>query len=226
MLIDLTHVFREAMPGTRLKDPDGRLVEFRARIRPFLTHAQSAPNYDGKAAFEITEVEFHTSVGTYMDAPRHRFEGRGDISSLALDRLVLPGVVVDARHARPGEGLTLADIALPEDLAGKAVLVNFGWDRFWGEPAYYQVPYLARDVVAHLKAAGIALYGVDALNADCTADPERPAHTWLLGDDIPIVENLTGLDRLHGRRFRFFSLPVPVEGAAAFPVRAFAEVGD
>ena len=32
------------------------------------------------------------------------------------------------------------------------------------------------------------------------------------------------LDRLHGLEFRFFALPIPAQGAASMPVRAFAEV--
>ncbi|MCW6508470.1 cyclase family protein [Lichenifustis flavocetrariae] len=224
MLVDLTHVFRENMPGFRLRNESGELVEFSARIRPFLTHAQSAPNYDNKASFEISEVQFQTSIGTYMDSPRHRFPDKGDIATLALPRLVLEGVVIDARHAEPSQGLTLADVTLPETLKGKAVLVNFGWDRFWGQDTYYQVPYLARDVLERLRAEGIGLFGVDTINADCITDPERPAHSWLLADDILIVENLTGLHLLHGRSFRFFSIPIPIEGAVAFPVRAFAEL--
>ena len=68
--------------------------------------------------------------------------------------------------------------------------------------------------------------GVDCANVDSTQDPERPAHTRFLGQGILIVENLTGLSRLHGVAFRFFSIPLKARDAAAFPVRAFAEVRD
>lgn len=49
-------------------------------------------------------------------------------------------------------------------------------------------------------------------------------HTTLLAADIPIVEHLTGLDRLVGRSFRFFAVPPRVVGMGTFPVRAFAIV--
>jgi len=75
-----------------------------------------------------------------------------------------------------------------------------------------------------LLDSGIKLFGVDALNADNPTDMERPAHTWFLGGGIHIVENLTGLDALHGRDFRFFAIPLKVKDAAAFPIRAFAEI--
>jgi kynurenine formamidase len=81
-------------------------------------------------------------------------------------------------------------------------------------------------VVTRLCEAGIAMFGVDCANVDSTQDPERPAHTWFLKKRILIVENLTGLARLHGRSFRFFSIPLKARDAAAFPVRAFAEVDE
>ena len=68
-------------------------VELTAHIRPYMTHTQSRRHYDGKASFEISDVAFQTSVGTKMDAPRHRFEGADDVASIELNRLVLDGVV-------------------------------------------------------------------------------------------------------------------------------------
>lgn len=43
-------------------------------------------------------------------------------------------------------------------------------------------------------------------------------------DEILIVENLMGLDKLYDKEFRFFAVPLKAKGAAAMPVRAFAEV--
>jgi kynurenine formamidase len=222
-IVDLSQTFADGMPGFRMRTPEGELTEFTARVRPFLTHEQSATNYKGKASFEITEVSFQTSLGTYLDAPRHRFPGRADIADLPLSSLVLGGVVVDARHATPDQPLSRADLPAAGKLKDKAVLMNFGWDRHWGTEAYYRHPFVDRGGLSYLLDAGVRLLGVDALNADDPADLERPAHTWLLGAGIHVVENLRGLDALHGKNFRFFAIPLRVKEAAAFPVRAFAE---
>ena len=63
--------------------------------------------------------------------------------------------------------------------------------------------------------------GIDSLNIDDTADLTRPVHTTLLGAGVPVVEHLTGLDRLPDRGFRFFAVPVKVRSMGTFPVRAF-----
>jgi len=224
MIIDLSQAFYDGMPGVRFKRATGEAVELTAHIRPYMTHAQSSQHYQNKASFEITDVAFQSSVGTKLDAPRHRFQGADDIASIELNRLVLDGIVIDARQAQPGQQLRLIDLQFPEHLAGRAVLLNFGWDRYWGSEPYRSHPFISREVVARLCDAGIALFGVDCSNVDSTNDPERPAHTSFLSQGILIVENLTNLSRLHGIPFRFFSIPLKVREAAAFPVRAFAEV--
>jgi len=224
MIVDLSHVFHDGMPGVHFKSETGETVELTAHIRPYMTHAQSWQRYDGKASFEISDVAFQSSVGTKMDAPRHRFEGADDIASIELSRLVLDGVVIDARHAEPRQQVGWKELQFPRRLAGRAVLVNFGWDRHWGTEAYRSHPYVSREVVTRLCGVGIALFGVDCSNVDSTEDPERPAHTGFLRQGILIVENLTGLSHVHGQSFRFFSIPLKARDAAAFPVRAFAEI--
>lgn len=222
--LDLSHDFYDGMPGFVMRGPDGQAVQYTASVRPFMTHAQTAPFYDGKAGFEITEITFQTSIGTYIDSPYHRYPDRRDIAALGLDELILPGRVIDARGRGAWDTLTAAEAGLPDDLDGAAVLFNFGWDARWGEARYQEYPFIGRDLIDALIARGARLVGVDTVNIDDKRDPERPAHSRLLARDVLVVENLRGLDRLHGLDFRFFALPIKARGAAAMPVRAFAEV--
>jgi kynurenine formamidase len=223
--VDLSHDFYDGMPGFVMRDGEGRQVQYSASIKPFLTHAQSAPFYQGKAAFEITEITFQTSIGTYLDSPYHRYPDRRDIAALALDELILPGRVVDLRARAAGAQVSLAEVELPGDFAGCAVLLNFGWDVHWGQEIYHDPPFIGRDLIDRLVAGGAALVGVDSINIDDRRDPERPAHSRFLERDILVVENLRNLDLLHGADFRFYALPIKARRAAAMPVRAFAELG-
>ena len=75
-----------------------------------------------------------------------------------------------------------------------------------------------------LKEAGAVLVGIDSLNIDDNADGTRPAHTILLGAEIPIVEHMCNLGDLPQTGFKFFAVPAPVKGMGSFPVRAFAIV--
>ncbi len=60
------------------------------------------------------------------------------------------------------------------------------------------------------------------MNIDNTGDGTRPAHTVLLGREIPIVEHLADLSGLSEANFNFFAVPVKVKAFGTFPVRAFA----
>jgi arylformamidase len=110
-------------------------------------------------------------------------------------------------------------------LKGKAVLVHTGWSARWRTEEYFEGhPFLTLAAAQLLADAGAALVGIDSYNIDDTADPKRPAHTILLGAEIPIVEHLRGLEALPAAGFRFFAVPVKVRGMGTFPVRAFAAV--
>ncbi len=230
-LVDLTHVFEDGMPGLAMTGPDGQKVTLGARIRPFVTHEQSRARYGGKAEFTMTEMAFQTSLGTYIDSPYVRWAERRDVSALTLDELVLPGLLLDLAGRAAGAAVAPDEMTAAAggslDVAGKAVLCRFGWDRHWGQAAYGDCPYLSRESLRLLIDGGARLLGVDCGNVDSFRDPERPAHSWLLERDILVVENLRGLDALAGAgRFRFFALPIKAKGAGSMPIRAFAEIGD
>ncbi len=225
-LIDLTQPFYDGMPGFSMRGPDGQEVHCTARIREVLSHADSAPLYDGNCAFAFTQASFFTSIGTRLDAPYIRYPEMRDVGALTLDDLVLPGWVIDARGRAPESVLSPEEVELPNDLEGRAVLVNFGWDRLWGEDGYLDPPSISADFVDLLVARGVKLFGVDAVSVDGKEDPSKPAHSRFLANEVLIVEDLRNLDRLHGATFRFFAAPIPAKGAASMPVRAFAEILD
>jgi len=212
------------MPGFRMAGADGSVVQYTARIRPFLTHEQTLPKFDGQCSFEMTEITLQTSIGTYLDAPRHRYRDGKDIGELRLDDVILPGIVVDVRGRRKGERVGVEVLPEGRDLAGLAALFHFGWDRHWGQEQYQSYPHLSPDLIDRLIERRVKLVGVDTVNVDDKRDLTRPAHTRLLRQGIPILENLRGLEQLEGRDFRLFAVPWKAKNVAALPVRAFAEV--
>jgi kynurenine formamidase len=227
--IDLSHDFADGMPGFTTTLPDGSRLRCTARIRPLITHAQSHESFDGKAEFELTEMTFQTSIGTYIDSPYVRHGDRRDVGALGIEELVLPGIAIDLDHLAAGAAAETDDLRRGAggvlDVAGKAVLCRFGWDRLWGDDDYFSAyPFLSRAAIRELIDGGVRLVGVDTWNIDDNQDVERPAHSWLLARDIFIVENLCNLAALGAAPFRFFAVPIKARGAASMPIRAFAEV--
>ena len=212
-IVELSHVIHPGMvtyPG--LPGPE---------ITPHLTFEASKEVYASGTTFEINRISLVANTGTYLDSPAHRYPGGADLSQLPLDRLAdLPGLVVRAT------GPAVPASAFPPDVRGCAVLVHTGWDRHFGTPAYGSVehPYLTADAVEWLVANGAVLVGIDSVNIDDTRGGERPAHSGLLAAGIPVVEHLTGLDRLPDKGFRFHAAPPRFAGMGTFPVRAYAVV--
>ena len=73
--------------------------------------------------------------GTHLDAPSHFAEGGADAAAVPLERLILPGIVIDVRasaDADPDYLLTAGDVQAWEDAHGRvpegaAVLIRTGW---------------------------------------------------------------------------------------------------
>lgn len=224
MFIDVSHVLKDKMVGFKLQNEDGSLLQYSIQVKPFLTHDQTRLKFKEKCSFEVTELSFQTSIGTYLDSPYHRYPTGRDISRITIDELVLPGVVIDLRGRKPFESVGLEGLSSKVDIKGKAVLLNFGWDAYWGKDKYESYPYISEDLIDFFVTSEVSLVGVDTINIDNSADLTRPAHTFFLKEDIFIVENLANLDKLHGLNFRFFAVPLKVEKAASMPIRAFAEI--
>ena len=193
-------------------------------IVPHLTREASRAAYGGAAEFSIDRISMVGNTGTYLDSPFHRYAGGTDLAGLPLDGLAdLDAVVVRVA----GSGVRAVDVGTlaAVGVAGRAVLLHTGGDRHWGTPAYARdAPHLTAAGARWLAEHGARLVGIDSVNIDDTADPARPAHTVLLAAGIPVVEHLTGLDRLPPTGARFTAVPPPVVGFGTFPVRAYAAV--
>jgi kynurenine formamidase len=194
------------------------------RVYTHTTRKDSGERLGTGVSFHIGGIDLVANTGTYLDAPYHYDPYGADTADLPLERLVdVPIVVVRAVGAPSVGAAMLGD---PARLWGAAVLVNTGWSRHWGTDEYLSGgPFLTAGAVRLLVDSNAALVGIDALNVDDIEDRERPAHSGLLGNGIPILEHLTGLAVLPDEGARLTAVPAPVRGLGTFPVRAVAKLG-
>ena len=192
-------------------------------ICDYLTRERSRQLYAPGTEFQIGKIEMIANTGTYVDSPFHRYEHGKDLSQLPLSSLANLEAVVIHTTRRAVDAAQLKG----HDVGGKAVLVHTGWSHHWRTDQYFEGnPYLTAAAATYLRDEGAIMVGIDSLNIDDTADLARPAHTILLGADIPIVEHLTNLHSLPDNNFRFFAVPVKVKAFGTFPVRAFGIIDD
>jgi len=212
-IVDLSHPIENGMiTYTGLPGPN---------ITDHLSRKASRDHYARGTTFQIGKIEMVANTGTYIDAPFHRYADGKDLSQ--FDIASVANLDGQAFPADPGTRAITPDLFKGRDVGGKAVLVHTGWDRHWSTTRYFENhPFLTRESAEYLKSAGAALVGIDSLNIDDNTDGTRPAHTILLGAEIPIVEHMCNLGRLPATGFKFFAVPAPVKGMGSFPVRAFA----
>ena len=210
-LVDLSHVIEHGMvtyqglPGPHICD--------------YWTREGSAGHYDDGSSFQIGRIDMVANTGTYLDSPFHRYADGADLAGLELAQLAsLPGLKV-----KTAAQAVDADAFAPLDLAGKAVLVETGWDRHWRTEAYASGhPFLTEKAARLLAERGAKLVGIDSYNIDDTSARSRPVHTILLGAGVPICEHMTNLAALPEAGFAFTAVPPKIAGMGTFPVRAFA----
>jgi arylformamidase len=163
-------------------------------------------------------ITIPSHVGTHIDAPSHMFsDGRG-LASYPLDRFMGRGVYVDAR-----QGFDLAVVKRLGLQAGDIVLFHTGWIERYANATYFEdYPALPSDLARYLVGQKVSLIGLDMAGPDF---PPFPIHHILLRGDVLIIENLTGLEQLAGRRFTVTALPIRLDIDGA-PARVFATIAD
>jgi len=213
-LIDLSHPIEAGM------------VTYKGLPAPvmcdYLSREDSRAHYSEGTEFAIQRIEMVGNTGTYLDSPFHRYANGVDLAGLRLEQLAHLDALVVRPRLDDGMAITPGDLA-GLDVAGKAVLLHTGWDRHWRTEAYFDNhPFLSEVAACLLADGGAALVGIDSHNIDDTRGRSRPAHSILLGRNIPICEHMTNLAALPATGARFHAVPPKVMGFGTFPVRAFA----
>jgi arylformamidase len=201
----------------------------RTVVMNYVTHAFSAPRYEPPCrGFASKLLVLSDHAGTHVDAPFHFYADGETVEATPPEQLVGPAVVIDAADAVGEEGVTdvllqrLTEQQRVEVRAGDIVLVRT-WKGPWGGDGFHDAKGLALSGARWLIAKGAKVLGTDIsiLERD-NHDMGRPVHLLVLGERIPIIENLTNLDRIGARRFFFIGLPLKIRGATGSPIRAVA----
>lgn len=199
-IIDLTHTFTKGMP-VYPGDAQSSLRE------------SSSIERDGYTDHILT-TGMH--VGTHIDAPAHMIADGAMISDISPERFSGRGVLVDTRGAKAIEQLNNATIA-----ESAIVLFYTGWgEKFRSSEYFTDFPVMTEAYAEELVKRKVKLVGMD------TPSPDRTpfaVHKILLGAGVLIIENLTNLEQLIGKRFFVQAFPLKLAADAA-PARVTALV--
>lgn len=217
--LDLSHAFEEGMP---IPDWPGEqqhhfeLVSYRVRVNSGLQ--------------QVLRMNLH--CGTHVDAPNHYADGRAGIDGVDFRSLMGECVVIDVE--KEALGVVTAEDLRPHERLLRSVpmaILSTGWEQMWRTPEYgSRYPFLAEDAGKFLLDAGIRVVGLDTPGPDAPIrSPFRkgdPLHQMLLGRDVLIIENLTNLRPLVGKRVYLQAVPINIRGATGSPARVLARLLD
>jgi kynurenine formamidase len=180
-------------------------------------------------------------IATHMDAPSHTNEDGVTLEHVDITRLIGEAVVLDLVPDGEDHGYTADELAAatPEIEPGDIVLIHSGFREVASTDERMHQTYLTVEAAQWLVDRGVKAVGCEPAGIEHLPDgnlvhrwyakdtpnpPSWPAHRVLLGNDVYIVEGLTNLDRIKGRRVRFAALPLLFPGLTGSPVRAVAWV--
>lgn len=211
MIVDLSHPIKTGMPvypGTEA---------------PVV---QVAADYQ-EAGFKEIQLQICSHVGTHLDCPAHLFPEGQTVDQMPLTQFYGPGMVLDCRElGREPIGIGFIR-RFGQDLADKEfILFCTGWDQKWGSPDYFNsYPTFTVGAVQALADMDIKGIGIDAVSIDPVEAVQFTNHKYFLQKPRIIIENLTGLNHLIGRKFTFMCLPLKIKNGDGSPVRAAAVLG-
>ncbi len=236
-LVDLTATITEEMAN---HPNHGRSPLFLSGTR--MNHDQAEDSWRGKGVEDLSLVNGFVYIaehnGTHIDAPYHLHPDGKTIEELALSECHGPAVWLDVSDVGPYGEIGPDELAAAATEAGvtvesgDAVLLATGWDEHLPEDRETYLgehPGLSAAGAEWLFEREVSVVGIDCGNVDVAGDVSMPAHRVLLREGAPeeytlIVENLRNVAAIPDHRFTFSAAPLPLSGATASPIRAFAIV--
>ena len=220
-LIDLTLT----LGSERVSDVPGLMGVETSQLQTHESHARSNQ-----------KLCLATHIGTHVDAPYHFVEGAATVDQMPLEKYMGPAVLLDLRSV--ARGLTPLQVseledagATPEALKDKIAVLFTGWaEAESGGPRFYgHGPYLSNEGADYLAKTGVNAVAVDFPIDRHPATPlstihDFPVHRLLLGQNIPLIENLINLDQLVGREFELWALPLKLKSGDGTATRAVARI--
>jgi kynurenine formamidase len=185
--------------------------------------------------------------GTHLDAPRH-FSATGQTTeAIPLERLIGRAAVVDvtgACGADPNHEVSIDELvawetAQQRQLVDVILLLRTGWaDRWPDRKAYLGTSLTGPEAVSHLRFPGLSplaarwlvehrrvmAVGIDTASIDHGLSTHFESHRALCEANIPVFENVAGLDRLPPTGAEVIALPMKIEGGSGGPLRIVARL--
>jgi arylformamidase len=213
-----------------------RIVELSHRIIPGKEHFQLEARIDDVTSvlpevkhrsdvwYVLGAVTYCTHVGTHIEVPFHHLKEGDDVADFPFRRLIGRLVVLDFRHKKDQEAITLEEIKVHDGRirAGDIVFIRTGMDELYRTERWNEQPHLTVEANGWLVEKRIACLGSDAAGLELPGTDYQPNHQAIFRAGIPMIESATNLGQIQNDQYLVFILPLPIEGLEASPLRIIA----
>lgn len=180
--------------------------------------------------YVIGKVWMNTHCGTHIEGPLHHVRDGIDIASLPLDKLIGPATCIDVSDYGNNDEITRQDVEFraKELKTGDAVVFDCGVAKHYGTRQGHDRPWFSPEAIRWLVdvknvwSVGTDATGIEVRTPKGGSTGEQPNHKYLLEHGVPLIESMTNLEELRGKRFTLMVMPVRIKGAEAFPARVLA----
>jgi kynurenine formamidase len=150
------------------------------------------------------KITITSHCSTHVDVPTHMIEGGKTLTDMPLERFIGEAIVVDAQKSNSPDLSTVRE--------GDIVFFYCG---------QREDAQISRESAEELISKNIKAVGIDSFSPD---NEPFEIHKMFLGKEILIVENLVNLEKLLGRRFGCYILPLKIQDSDGAPCRVIAIV--
>lgn len=170
-------------------------------------------------------VSTETHIGTHVELPRHLKKDGMAAADMPLETFFGEAVVLNFDYLKPlnGKGQPVLPSHLESRVKSGDILLM--WSNYEGDAR----PYIAVETARWLVQRPIKMLGVTVTMSVNLEDPRSydpgfadawATHKGLLGNDIPIIENLDHLDQVKKERVLLFAFPLRVAHLESSWIRA------
>lgn len=146
-------------------------------------------------------------------------------NTASLDCLVTNCILLDLTDGAEKVNLDkVPGLALVE--SGNSIMLKTGWEKFRGEPAYANSPWVDKSLIECLVGKGVSLILVDSPGVYGGAwGPEHNEMDKYLADNKAFaVENLVNVYLIPVQKFKLYCFPIFMTAQNSAPCRIIADV--
>jgi arylformamidase len=179
--------------------------------------------------YVLSDFLMSSHMGTHIEFPFHHYKEGQDAADFPIDKLIGPGVVLDFRHKKGGDSMTLEEVKKADSgriKKGDMIWIRQDADKRFRQKDWAEYAHLTPDAMAYLMSFDPPIIGTDGTGFEVPGTDYQPNHLAMFKKGIGMVESACNLGEIGKDRALFFILPLPIEGADACPVRIIAIKGE